>query len=229
MASYDSMASGTRRGVLTIFGLLTLAAVAAAQTVSPQDVEDYLGTWKLAASFQGTPVELVLEIVDDDGLVRAAVGSAMAPEPQLVETITRTEEGLLLAYTADFGGNALGIQVRAAREGEGLVGTFGDNNGLFSTDFTGERAAEPAAIVAAAARAAAEAAEAPPPQRRRRRAAEAKLDLGSGKELRMLHGELELGSPDHDSLLATAPGDVWSYSYRTMKLLTDADLVFGDT
>ncbi|MEE2778176.1 MAG: DUF2911 domain-containing protein [Acidobacteriota bacterium] len=214
---------------LTIVGFVGLGSATRAQPLSVADVEEYLGTWTLAAVFQETPVELVLEIVGEDGEVRAALATALSPEPQLIDTITKTDQGLVLAYDANFSGNVLRIEVSVVLEDGALVGSFGDENGLFSADFTGERAAELAGIVAEAALAAAAASDVPSGPRRRFGSSQAKLDLGSGKQLRIKHGDMAIGSKDHESLLATRAGEIFSYtSSRTMKLLTDADLVFGD-
>ena len=214
---------------LIALGLASLGSATLAESLSAEEAEDYLGTWTLAASFQETPVELVLEIVTEEGEVKAALGAAFQPEAQLIDSITQTDEGLLLAYDADFGGITLRIEIKAALEAGSLVGSFGDDRGLFSADFTGERAAETAGLVAEATLAAAEAAKSPSPPSRRFGAIQAKLTLDGGKELRILHGGLNVDSADHLSLLDTAAGEVFSYaSSRTMKLLTDVDLVFGD-
>ena len=214
---------------LTIAGSLMFGAAAGAQPASVEEVQDFLGTWNLAAIFQETPVELVLEIIDEDGEVKAALSAALSPEPQLMESITRTAEGLVLAYNASFGTNSIRIEVKVALEAGGVVGSFGDQNGLFKADFTGERG-ESTGLVAEATLAAAAAADAPGQPPRRRGSLQALLDLGSGKELRIKHAGLMLDSDDHRSLLATAPGEVFGYgSSRTIKLLTDADLVFGET
>jgi len=215
---------------LIALGLASLGTDTLAQSLSVEEAEDYLGTWTLAASFQETPVELVLEIVAEEEEVKAALGAAFQPEAQLIDSITRTDEGLLLAYDADFGGITLRIEIKAALEMGALVGSFGDDRGLFSADFTGERASESAGLVAEATLAAAKAAQSPQQPSRRFGSILTKLNFDGGKELRIFHGGLKLDSPDHQRLLDTAPGEVFSYaSSRTMKLLTDVDLVFGDT
>ena len=222
---------GLPASILVVFIALGLTSLGTATlALSAAEAEDYLGTWTLAASFQETPVELVLEIVAEEGEVRAALGAAFQPGPQLIDSITQTDEGLLLAYDANFGGNSLRIEIKAALQAGSLVGSFGDELGLFSADFTGERAAEVAGLVAEATLAAAEAAQSPPQPSRRFGSIQAKLTLDGGKELRILHGGLKLDSPDHRRLLATGAGEVFSYaSSRTMKLLTDVDLLFGET
>lgn len=212
--------------------LLALAptGAATAQPLSPADVADYLGTWTLAADIQGNPVQLTLEIADVSGSVRAALSTAMSPEPELMDQITKTDAGLDLAYNANFGGGSMRVHVKAALADGRLTGTFGDEQGLFSAPFTGERAAEPAGIVEAALQGGGDSAR--PQQRRGRRglgSAQAQLALGD-KNVRVLFGELKLGSPDHESFLETGDGEVFEYpGSRVMKLFTDLDLHFGDT
>ncbi len=208
---------------------LSVAGASQAQSLSAAEAEDYLGTWALSMEFQGNPVQLTLEIGDLSGEVKAALSAAFSPEPQLMDTVTKTDEGLTFAYDADFGGNSIRIEIDAAREGEKLVGNFGDTSGLFTAEFSGERAAEAADILAGAVEAAADKAEAP--QRSRRFGTyDNKVTLQAGNELRLLHGSLKTGTADHEALLATQPGEVFQFpGSRGFKLYTDADLAFGET
>ena len=205
------------------------AGTASAQAPAPADVADYLGTWILAITFQGNPTELTLEIVDHQGAVRAALRSAIDPEPELIDEITRSDAGLDLAYSANFGGGSARVHLEAALADGKLTGTLGDEGGIFSAPFTGERATEPAGIVQAALAGGGDAAA---PQRRRGRglaSAQARLVLGD-KDVRVLFGELALGSPDRESFEKTAEGAVFEFtSSRCMKLFTDLDLRFGET
>jgi hypothetical protein len=208
----------------------TAVPAATAQTPAPADIADYLGTWTLSATFQGTPAELTLEIVDDQGTVRAALRSAMTPEPNLMDQITKSDAGLDLAYNADLGGGTARVHVKAALADGKLSGTLGDEGGSFSAPFTGERAAEPAGIVQAALQGGGDSAA---PQRRRGRrglaSSQAQLALGD-KNVRVLFGELKVGSPDRESFEQTVEGAVFEYpGSRCMKLFTDLDLQFGAT
>jgi hypothetical protein len=220
------------RGLLLAIALLCALGApvaAAAQTVTTAEVADYLGTWTLAATIQGNPVEFTLEIAEVSGVVQAALGSAMSPEPSLVDQITKTETGLDLAYNANFGGGSARIHVKAALADGKLTGTLGDEGGFFSAAFTGTRAAEPAGIVEAALQGGGDSAA--PPRRRGRGfgSSQAQLALGD-KNVRVLFGELKVGSPDHESFLATGDGAVFEYpGSRCMKLFTDVDLQFGAT
>ena len=77
---------GVALAVAITVGLVAATAgarPASAQAPTPAEVADYLGTWTLSATFQGTPAELTLEIVERQGAVRAALRTAMTPEPQM--------------------------------------------------------------------------------------------------------------------------------------------------
>jgi hypothetical protein len=222
------------RGLAAAVALVAAAAApppAPAQSPTPAEVADYLGTWTLSAEIQGRPVELTLEIADMSGAVQAALKTGMRPEPQLIDQITKSDAGLDLGYNASFGGNTMRVHLKASLADGKLTGTFGDENGLFSAPFTGTRAAEAAGIVEAALATGGDSA-APQGQRRGRRGLasnQAQLAVGD-KNVRILFGELAVGSPDHESFLATGEGAVFEYpGSRCFKLFTDLDLQFGAT
>jgi len=217
-----------------VLALLALAAVSTTRVgaqATAADLADYLGTWTLTAELQGQPAELTLEIVDQAGTPKAALKSTMRPEPELIDQITKSDAGIDLAYTADFGGQSPRIHLKAALADGKLTGTFGDEGGLFTAPFTAVRAAQPAGIVAAALQGGGDSA-APAQTSRRRRgfgSSQAQLELG-GKNVRVLFGELKTGSPDRESFEKTSVGEVFEYpGARCMKLFTDLDLDFGTT
>jgi hypothetical protein len=215
-----------------LLAAVALAAAADAQPLAASAVPDYLGTWKLSATIQGNPVEMTLEIVDRQGQVAAALTSAMSPQPSLMDQITQTDAGVDLAYNANYNGSSFRMHVKAKAAGGKLTGTFGDENGMFSAPFTGERAAEAAGIVEAALVGAGDSAAPAQTQRRSRRgfgSKQAQLALGD-KNIRVAYGELKTGTPDRESFEKTADGAVFEYAgARVIKLFTDLDLVFGAT
>jgi hypothetical protein len=210
---------------------LVLALPIEAQAPSPAEIADWLGTWKLNVSFQGRPVDLTLEIVDHQGTVAAALSSPMSPQPSLVDQITKSDTGLDLAYTANYGGASPRIHLKTTLAAGSLAGTFGDESGIFSATFTGERAAEPAGIVEAALVTGGDSAAPQRPRRGRRGLAASQVQLAlGGKNVRVLFGELKVASPDREWFEKTAEGAVFEYpSSRVMKLFTDLDLAFGET
>jgi hypothetical protein len=219
---------------IVLLAALALTTAVDAQPLAASAVPDYLGTWKLSATIQGNPVEMTLEIVDRQGQVAAALTSAMSPQPELCDQITQTDAGLDLAYSANYNGSSFRMHVKAKAADGKLIGTFGDENGMFSAPFTGERAAEAAGIVEAALVSAGDsAAPAQAQQQGRRRrgfgSKQAQLAVG-GKNIRVAYGELKTGTPDRESFEKTADGAVFEYpGARVIKLFTDLDLVFGAT
>jgi hypothetical protein len=216
-----------------LLAVATLATAVFPQAPAASEIPDYLGTWKLSATIQGNPVEFTLEIADRSGVVQAALASAISPDPSLIDQITRSDAGLDLAYTATYGGNSFRMHVKAKAADGKLTGTLGDENGMFSAPFTGERAAEAAGIVEAALVGAGDSAAPaqPQPQGRRRRgfgSSQAQLALGD-KNVKIIYGELKVGTQDRESFEKTADGAVFEYpGARVMKLFTDLDLTFGD-
>jgi hypothetical protein len=220
-----------------LLAVLAFATTATAQP-RPSEIPDYLGTWKLSATIQGNPSEFTLEVVERSGLVQAALGSAMSPEPSLIDQITKSDAGLDLAYTASYGGNSFRMHVKALAADGKLTGTLSDENGMFSAPFTGERAAEAAGIVEAALVGGGDSAapaqtnqQQQQQQGRRRRfgSLQAQLALGD-KNVKVSYGELKVGTPDRESFEKTADGAVFEYpGARVMKLFTDLDLAFGST
>ena len=155
----------------------------------------------------------------------------MTPQPELMDQITKSDAGIDLAYTANFGGNSARMHVKAALADGKLTGNFGDEGGFFSAPFTGTRAAEAAGIVQVALQSGGD--SAPPQQARRGRrgfgSSQAQLALGD-KNVRVLFGSLKVDSPDRASFEKTADGAVFEYpGARCMKLFTDLDLAFGET
>ena len=229
--------------VSTLLLAASAFATAASAQLKPSEIPDYLGTWTLSATIQGNPVEFTLEIVDRSGLVQAALGSAMSPEPSLIDQITilpaagGSDAGVDLAYTASYGGNSFRMHVKALAADGKLTGTLGDENGMFSAPFTGERSAEAAGIVEAALVGAGDSAapaqgQTQQQQGRRRRgfgSLQTQLALGD-KNVKIAYGELKVGTADRESFEKTADGAVFEYpGARVMKLFTDLDLAFGTT
>lgn len=223
-------------GLCLLLGALALPSAAqetadAPETaISPAEAEAYLGTWTLSADFQGNAVEMTLEIVVLDEVVAAALSSPLSPEPQLMDRITHSEEGLDLSWEADFGGpQGIRIHVKGSLQGDKFVGSFADEGGFFTADFSGDRAAEAADIVSATVERVAE--QEGKPQRRARFGGTVETSLAFGdNKVRVTFGTLDVDSVDHERFLAVETDEVFTYpGNRCFKLLIDADLHFGET
>jgi len=120
------------------------AADPVATELDSADVSDYVGYWTLSMEFQGNPVEMGLTIVDLDGKIGATINSERMPEPVAVHEASADDSGITLTYDMDFGGNAFTIDIKAVLEDGNLVGTLGDQGGLFSAEIAGEKGTPPA-------------------------------------------------------------------------------------
>lgn len=144
------------RIAMALFSVLALgfAGVATAQEASnlaTADAAAYLGKWTLSMEFQGTPVEMKLELKDVNGKIGAILESPRAPEPVKITDITKKDDGSLeFKYTVEFGGNPVNLTMSLA-VASSLVGKLGDDGGLFTADLKG--APEGAAGAAATAEA----------------------------------------------------------------------------
>ncbi|MEE2776950.1 MAG: DUF2911 domain-containing protein [Acidobacteriota bacterium] len=223
------MTPGLRAGIATL-GLVVIGLPALAQNaLSKADAEPYLGTWTLSADFNGNPINMTLEIALIEDEVKAAMRAIISPQPQLIDEVAKAEMGIDLAWEADLGGNAMRVHIKAVLEDDKLIGTFGDESGFFTAEFTGEREAEAADIVLAAAAAAAEKDSAPQTSRRFGGTTVASYKFGDA-EVSVAFGKLELESVDHRAFVDTAAGSVYSFpGSRCFKLQTEAELHFGDT
>lgn len=144
------------RAVATAATVLAVALTAAPpvtaqETVATSEAQNYVGSWALAMDFNGQNVEMTLDIKDVDGKLAATVTSPRAPAPTEVESITKTDAGLVLKYGVEFGGNAMTLVMTVKEEGGTLTGSLGDENGLFNAQLTGAKGgAAPAAAAAGA-------------------------------------------------------------------------------
>ncbi len=133
---------------------LGLAGTATAQEVSnlaTADAAAYVGTWTLSMEFQGTPVEMKLELKDVGGKIAAVLESPAAPEPVKITDITKKDDGSLeFKYTVQFGGNPVNLTMSLA-VASSLVGKLGDDGGLFTADLKGAPAGAAGATATAVA------------------------------------------------------------------------------
>ena len=211
--------------VVLLAAFLTAVPLLSQTPLTETEAQAYVGTWDLTADINGNPIKMTLEIVPIAGEVKAALKAIMLPAPQLVDQITKIDPGIDLAVDVTMGGNAMRVHLKTTIEGEGLVGTFGDDSGFFSAPFTGERI-DDANIVMAALDAAAEA-ESKPQSRRAGATTIASMSF-EGRKVSVSYGTLELESPDHRAFVDTTAGEVYNYpGSRCFKLQTDANLVFG--
>lgn len=203
-------------GVVSVVSLIATAPAVAGEAV-PTDLDvsqagGFLGKWLVTIDFNGNEFKVLLNVEDIDGKVGATLDSARQAEPQVIENITRTEEGLAFEFEMRFGENGFPMTLYAKRNGDDtIVGTISDANDLFNSTFRGIR--DFGATIEG---------DRPNPT-------DTRLNL-SGKWLRITFSDLESSSEDYKRLMDAKDGDVFLFvGGRATKLFTDANITLGDT
>ena len=99
----------------------------------------FLGAWTISLDTEFGAFDMDLKVEDQAGKVAASIGSPDQGGMANVTDITRTGEGLVLAYEVDAQGQRFPISLTLERDGEGLTAAF-DFGGQFSASGTGTRA-----------------------------------------------------------------------------------------
>lgn len=204
------------------------APIPAAPPLKASDLDtpamgSYIGAWDLAMEVGGRAVNVTLQFVDVDGKVAALFTSVFNPEPETISDITISEEGVRLAFDTVVQGQSAPIEIWITRADETLEGTFSAMGGALKADFVGERTDED--LLAALS-------SVDETTRRRSRGggtrqADVEID---GSEIRVRYTAIKWDSPAFETLQNLADGEVFTYTDgRTIKLFTEADLIFGDT
>ena len=126
--------------------LLALGAAipAQAQAQSQLDVSQaqaFLGSWVVNMDTEFGPFTMDLDVEDQGGKVAASMGSPEMGGSQPITDVTRSEESLVLRFTADAQGQILDIEVSLVPNGEDLDVTFDVGQGMFSAVGVATRAA----------------------------------------------------------------------------------------
>lgn len=195
--------------------------------LSVGDVEQFMGTWDLTVDFQENKVPMSVQLIDVEGFAVALIHAIFTPVPIVVSDVTKTEDGILLRYEADFGDRVFTINVLARLEGESLSGTFSDEGGFISADFVGVKGDKD--ILAIARKFQAERPDDDDGGRPRRRGTKSTKLTIDNNQILVRFDSLRADGPDHASLSSIESGKVFAFvSGRAFKLMTDADLKFGD-
>ncbi len=192
-----------------------------ASSLDASEAAEYIGVWEVSMEF-GT---FTLTFKDMDGKLGAVMVSDQSPGPQTIDTITKTDEGLILEFDSDFGALIFDVGIKSGT----LVGTLGSEDGSFSVDLSGTKGEidesdeveeiDPESLSDEERRALA---------RRRRGPAISKADFG-GKNVQVSIGNVPTDGPDFAELAKISSGSVARYTASSaIKMMTDADLAFGD-
>lgn len=183
----------------------------------------YIGAWDLAMSVGGRDTIITLQFIDVDGKAAALFVSPFNAEPANISNITLSEEGARLLFEADMLGQTVPVEVWITRLSETMEGNFSAMGGALKAEFLGERTDKDLL---------AKMTTVDENTRRRSRGGgtrQADLEIGANK-IRVRYTAIKGDSPAYNVLGSLEADSVFTYSEgRTIKLLSDADLVFGDT
>ncbi len=179
--------------------------------LSFSDAERFDGTWVVTMDYNGNEISFNLNVVDLDGKVGATLDSKMMPEPQAIETITETTDGLDFKFGLNMGGIDMVMHLVAKESAGSLSGTLSEQSGIFSGEIVGRKARKADLV-----------------QGRRRAPTEAQMRLSGKDKVRVTFGNLRKGTVDYAALQNVETGTVFKFvGSRATKLMTDANLDFG--
>jgi hypothetical protein len=211
---FKDIAIATPFVFLLLFGCIapSFAEDAVPTTLDFSAAERYEGAWVVTMDMNGNEMNFNLTVSDVDGKLGATIDSQMQPEPQAIETINETPEGLDFIFTLGFQGQEFTMHLVAKESAGTLSGTLSEQNKIFSGKIEGRKAEKEDLV-----------------QGRRGSPTEAKIRLGDNQKIRVTFGNLKLASDDYAKFQEVKTGDVFKFvGSRATKLITDADLSFGD-
>lgn len=189
-----------------------------ASSLKASEAAEYIGVWEVTMEFGN----LTLTFKDDDGMLAATLVSQQNPEPQKIDTISKTDEGLKLEFDSDFGRLIIDIDVKSGA----LEGTLGSEDGSFSVELAGKKGEFGEGEEIEAEEASAE--ERRRRFRRRRGPAISKVDFG-GNNVQVSVGKVPTDGPDFAELADIASGAIARYTVSSaIKMKTDTDLAFPE-
>lgn len=102
---------------------------------SNEAVQPYLGVWAVSSTFQGNPVSAEVELKDVEGFVAGSFKMAFLPEPQPIDFIEMTDEGIVITTSLQLGQNPIVLTMTGSLQDGKMVGTIKDKMGLMASDF----------------------------------------------------------------------------------------------
>ncbi|MCH7909137.1 MAG: DUF2911 domain-containing protein [Candidatus Hydrogenedentes bacterium] len=202
---------GLTIALLCALGTPAYAAEAIPTDLDVADAQSFIGKWTITIDFGGREMSVLLNVKDIDGKVGATLDSARQSEPQAIQQIAKTDDGLALGFEMKFGQNAFPMTINIQLNGDDtIVGTISDENNLFNSTLRGIR--DFSAEIEG---------DRPNPT-------DTRLMI-SEKFFKITFTDLTMDSDDFARLQETKSGDIFHFvGGRATKLFTDADLDFGD-
>jgi hypothetical protein len=194
-----------------------------ASNLDTSSMGSYIGAWDLAMNVGGRDLSVTLEFLDVDGKVGALFLSPFNPEPEKISEISLSEEGTRLAFDASMRGQSVPTEIWITRASETLEGTFSAMGGALKADFLGTRTDKDLVAKLAGVNASTSS------KSRGGGTRQAKTAI-SGNEIKVRYTAMKGESTSFETLANLKDGEIFSYTDgRTIKLFSDADIVFGDT
>ena len=202
-------------------------SVAPAVELKPSELDtsamgSYIGAWELSMEIGGRPFNVTLQFLDLDGKVTALFQSAFNPQPENIYRISLSEEGARLSFDTVVAGQSAPMDVWITRAAETMEGSLSAMGGALKADFVGERTDKD--LLAALSNVDAGT------RRSTRGGGTRQADLTlDGNEIRVRYTAIKEDSDALETLSNLKDGEMLLYpDGRTIKILSDADLVFGD-
>ena len=127
---------------VSLLGAAVLPAQAAAQSqLDTTQAQAFMGKWLVDMQTDFGPFQMNLDLTDQGGKVAGSMGSPEMGGSQEVTDISKSEESLVLRFSADAQGQMIDIEVALVPNGEVLDVYFDVGQGQFSATGTATRAA----------------------------------------------------------------------------------------
>lgn len=123
-----------------LLGATTMPVEAAAQSqLDSSQAQAFMGTWLVDMQTDFGPFQMNLEVTDQGGKVAANMGAPEMGGSQPVTDISKSQESLILRFSADAQGQMIDIEVALVPNGDNLDVYFDVGGGQFSASGTATR------------------------------------------------------------------------------------------
>ena len=105
--------------------VLVHPSASGAQTVTPADAEDFIGSWAINVDTPAGPTTVDLTVTEESGEVAAEIGGGTTGNPMSdVDEITKNGSRLVVKYEANVQGAVTPITLTLEADGDTLAANF---------------------------------------------------------------------------------------------------------
>jgi hypothetical protein len=126
-------------GVSLLGAGVVTAEVAGQSQLDASEAQAFMGTWLVDMQSDFGPFQMNLDVSEAEGKVAVSMGSPEMGGSQPVEDVTKSEESLVLRFSADAQGQMIDIEVALVPNGDGLNVYFDVGQGQFYAEGTATR------------------------------------------------------------------------------------------